>query len=230
MIKTVIFDIDGTMYDYEANHRIAIDAVQDYMARILDIKTEEFRMALKEAEAIAVGRIGDNSAASHNRLIRYQCMLELLGLPPLPHALMMHHTYWDTLLEHMEAFPFLLEFLAVLKAQGVRVGIGSNMTAEIQYEKLSRLGLAPYVDWIVTSEEAGIEKPDMKFFELCLEKCGCQATECLFIGDSLNGDVKPALACGMKAVLFNAATDNAETDCRMISSYAQCLETGFLEI
>lgn len=230
MIKTVIFDIDGTMYDYEANHRIAIDAVQDCMVQILDIKTEEFRKILKEAEVIAVSRTGNNSAASHNRLIRYQCMLELLGLPPLPHALMMHRVYWDTLLEHMEAFPFLLDFLAVLKAQGIRVGIGSNMTAEIQYEKLIRLGLAPYVDWIVTSEEAGIEKPDMKFFELCLEKCGCRAAECLFIGDSLNSDVKPALACGMKAVLFAAATINVEADCHMISSYAQCLASGFLEV
>ena len=42
-------------------------------------------------------------------------------------------------------------------------------------EKLEELGLAPYVDMVVNSEEAGVEKPDSKFFGLCAEKAGCPA-------------------------------------------------------
>ena len=48
--------------------------------------------------------------------------------------------------------------MQALKAKGVGIGIGTDMTAYIQYEKLEKLGLAPYIDWIVTSEEAGAEK------------------------------------------------------------------------
>lgn len=33
------------------------------------------------------------------------------------------------------------------------------MTAYIQYKKLESLGAAPYIDFMVSSEEAGVEKP-----------------------------------------------------------------------
>ena len=52
-------------------------------------------------------------------------------------------------------------------------------------KKLSALGLDSYIDFIVTSEEAGIEKPDSHLFDICVEKAGFSANECAFIGDSL---------------------------------------------
>lgn len=33
------------------------------------------------------------------------------------------------------------------------------MTAYIQYKKLESLGVTPYIDFMVSSEEAGVEKP-----------------------------------------------------------------------
>jgi beta-phosphoglucomutase-like phosphatase (HAD superfamily) len=55
----------------------------------------------------------------------------------------------------------------------VRVGVGSDMTADWQFRKLERLGLLDRIDFAVTSEEAGVEKPAPGFFALCLEKAGC---------------------------------------------------------
>lgn len=40
------------------------------------------------------------------------------------------------------------------------------MTAYMQYRKLEKLNLLPLIQFMVTSEEAGAEKPDMKFFEI----------------------------------------------------------------
>ena len=91
-----------------------------------------------------------------------------------------------------------------LKESGVRMGIGTNMTAYIQYRKLERLGLSAYPDWIVTSEEAGAEKPDRRFFDLCIQKSGCAPEECLFVGDHPQGDAKGSLAAGMHALLYGA--------------------------
>ena len=73
------------------------------------------------------------------------------------------------------------------------------MTADWQYAKLKRLGLMAYVDFIVTSEEAGAEKPDAALFLLCAEKAGCTPEECAFVGDSLLGDALGARDAGMAA-------------------------------
>lgn len=231
MIKAVIFDIDGTMYDYESNNKIAIEALWEYCREHLELSHEAFREALREAGTIVSKRVGRDCSTRHNRLIRYQCMLELLGKPLFPYALSMYHLYWDTMLDNMEAYPKLLEFMESLKAGGILIGVGSNMTSYIQYRKLEKLGVAPFTDWILTSEEAGEQKPSEKFFRLCAEKCKCTADECLFIGDSLQADVRGALNVGMKALL--AAPDGGTRESEdgeycAIRSFGECLVPGYL--
>ena len=85
---------------------------------------------------------------------------------------------------------------------GVRIGLGTDMTAYMQYEKLIRLGLMEYMDFIVSSEEAGTDKPGNAFFMLCARKAGCLPGECLFIGDNIVRDYGGAAAAGMQARWF----------------------------
>ena len=59
------------------------------------------------------------------------------------------------------------------------------------------------MDFVVTSEEAGCEKPEKAFYELCIKKAGCLPEECLMIGDSLEKDVLGAKAAGMQAMQFH---------------------------
>lgn len=102
-------------------------------------------------------------------------MMELLDQPLLPHVKTLACTYWDTVLERMEPYLGVEELFRTLHESGIRIGVGTDMMAYIQYRKLEELGLAPYVDMVVNSEEAGVEKPDSKFFGLCAEKAGCPA-------------------------------------------------------
>ena len=76
------------------------------------------------------------------------------------------------------------------------------MTAYIQYKKLEKLGVLKYLDFIVTSEEAGEEKPTPRFFELCVKKAGCKPEECVFIGDSLKKDVIGPTEYGLEGTWY----------------------------
>lgn len=222
MIKTVIFDIDGTMYDYNAGNRVGMAALKAYCEEQFGVDEHMFRETFSWANQEMGRRIGMPCAAVHNRLIRYQLMLEKLGQPLFPHARTMYHVYWDALVEAMQPSDGLIEWMRQLKADGVQIGIGSNMTAYIQYKKLEKLGVTPYIDWIVTSEEAGCEKPERRFFELCLAKSGVQPQECLFVGDSLEGDIKGAAAVGMQTLQFVPEQEHPEAG-RQIRSYRECL-------
>lgn len=202
MIKAVIFDIDNTLYDFDSVHRIAMSALKAYMKENFDIGPEETEALVKKCMDIIAERTGD-TAAQHNRLLRFQCVLEQLGSTDYRKAMEMYHVYWDTVIEEMEPEPGLIPLLERLKRRGIRLGIGSDMTAYVQYRKLEKIGVLQYMDFLVMSEEAGAEKPMGQFFELCLKKAGCGPAECVFIGDSLKKDVIGAAKCGLMGTWYN---------------------------
>ena len=197
MIKSVIFDLDDTLYDFTSAHAVALRRLTAYAGANLDLSPERFEALHRDAFRRQKERLG-SCAAIHNRLIRFQLMLEAVG-KPVGHAPEMADLYWNALLERIRPMEGAIDALASLRFMGLTVGIGSNMTADWQYAKLKRLGLMTYVDFIVTSEEAGAEKPDTTLFLLCAEKAGCAPEECAFVGDSLRGDAMGARDAGMAA-------------------------------
>lgn len=201
-IKTVIFDIDNTLYSYDENHIYGMKAMEDYCKSTFGITRDEMDQYYKRAGQLVIKRIGSETAAIHSRLLRTQCMLELMGQPLFPHARNMYHAYWDTLIRQSQPTKGSVEFIKELKKRNIRIGIGTDMTAYIQYKKLEALGVAPYVDFIVTSEEAGVEKPHPHFFALCVDKAQVSAGECAFIGDSLKKDVVGASDNGLRGIWY----------------------------
>ena len=221
MIRTVIFDIDNTLYDYDLGHEAAMNALLCYCKDYLGLKKKDARQYIKEANDEQIVRTGVQNGSVHNRLIRYQIILERLGLPLFPHALNMFDLYWNTLLDTCVPEEGLLKFLRALKAKDIKLGIGSNMTAIIQFEKIEQLGLGNFFDFIVTSEEVNIDKPDPRFFELCVQKAGCRSSECAFIGDSYEHDVAGPEAVGMRGILYTRGKDIRKQSCRKIRSYSE---------
>ena len=98
MIKAVIFDIDNTLYDFDAANEYWMQAVVSYCSDHFNIQTQQFYEYYYKAWKLANERIGSDTAALHNRLIRFQCMLELMGKSPLLHARTLFELFWDTMI------------------------------------------------------------------------------------------------------------------------------------
>jgi putative hydrolase of the HAD superfamily len=94
--------------------------------------------------------------------------------------------------------PGVEEFLKEAKVKGIKMCIVTDLTAQIQMQKWVKLDLGRYVDFLVSSEESGIEKPGKYMFELAMEKLGLKAEDCIMIGDSEEKDIKGAVAMGIK--------------------------------
>ncbi len=222
MIKTVVFDIDNTLYSFDRAHSAALEALISYAGQKLGMDRETFMSALKETQQRLEEYIGDK-AAVHNRTIRFQNLLESRGLSLYPHVLEMDSVYWDTLIVSSVPSPGALETIKELKERGIRIGIGTDMTARVQFRKLEFLGLLPYVDFFVSSEEAGAEKPDPALFARCVEKAGCAAQECLFVGDNRKKDILGAREAGLRAVWYCPQGCPEEADTPVISDLRQLL-------
>lgn len=208
MIKAVIFDIDNTLYSYDEAHETAFDALCGYALRELGLDRPSFTALHKQAMQVVKTRLGGECAALHNRLLRYQVLLELAKLPLHPHALRMNDLYWDTLIRVSEPSPGVMECLRALKQAGYILGIGTDMTLDYQLKKLTKLRMLPYFDFVVSSEEVLTEKPDQKLFFCCAEKAGVAPEECLFVGDSLKKDIFGSIHAGMQAMWFRPTEEH----------------------
>lgn len=200
MWKAVIFDIDNTLYDFDAGSRCGTAATVAYAKKHLGLSGEVFLASCQQAMSEQFRDHG-MTAGCHSRAIRYMMVMEQHGLPYY-HAAILNDLYWAELLRVIVPYEGVRELITDLRRQGVRIGVGTDMTADWQLKKLDRLGLLELMDFIVTSEEAEREKPSKPFFDLVLKKAGCRPEECLFIGDNLKKDVLGALDAGMSALWY----------------------------
>lgn len=202
MIRAVIFDLDGTLYDYDALDREAFGKVQELVLERLGVSVAQSEEAFRRARLSTKKNLGE-TAASHSRMLYFQKTLEYLDIRPLYLALEMYETYWGVFLQKMQLFPGTRELLDALHDKYVRVAVCTDLLAHIQHRKLKALKMTDDVDCLVTSEEAGAEKPSPKIFELCLEKLRLYPKEVCFVGDSFERDVRGAAAAGMRAIWFH---------------------------
>ncbi|MDE6846945.1 MAG: HAD family hydrolase [Lachnospiraceae bacterium] len=209
MIKAVILDLDDTLYAYEPLDAEARSRVRDYACEQLGITKARYDEAYQFGRSETKRQLGD-VGASHNRMLYYQKTLEYLGENPMPLSLRLYETYWGTFLEKMTLFEGVREFIDCLHEHKIKVMICTDLTAHIQHRKIEALGLAQDICCLVTSEEAGREKPSREVFDLCLKKLELPPEEVCCIGDSLVKDVEGAKAIGMHAILFHPKEPRAQ--------------------
>ncbi|MFE3222904.1 HAD family hydrolase [Nocardia sp. NPDC059228] len=85
--------------------------------------------------------------------------------------------------------------LTKLREMGVWVGIVGNQT--VRSGRILRSLNLP-TDFIATSDDWGVEKPSVEFFERVVEVAPCGADEIVYVGDRIDNDVAPAKRVGMR--------------------------------
>jgi putative hydrolase of the HAD superfamily len=99
-------------------------------------------------------------------------------------------------------FPDVLPGLTLLKGRGICIGILSNIPREGK-ALLTHLGIAHVVDFIVTSQEVGAEKPYPPIFLEALRRAGAAPAQAIHVGDQVESDVLGARGVGIHPVLMD---------------------------
>jgi HAD superfamily hydrolase (TIGR01509 family) len=102
--------------------------------------------------------------------------------------------------------------LALVRDAGRIAGVVSNSNGTIK-SILQRLDLARHLDFVLDSQEEGVEKPDPRFFRLALERAGVGPDEAGYIGDLYSVDVLGARRAGIRAVLMDPGACWGPRDC-----------------
>jgi putative hydrolase of the HAD superfamily len=190
VIRAVLLDFDGTLYDRDAA-----------IVRLAELQFEEFGAQFPNlTKSSFVERVVALDSHGHARPMGFhQRLADQLGLP---------HGIGDQLEGFFRSrYPDCcritddtMSTLKTLRDLGIKLGIVTNGPTVWQSRKIDALGIAPLFDTIVISGDAGVEKPDPRIFELALQRCGVVAAESMFVGDHPTADIQGAKSAGLMPV------------------------------
>ncbi len=101
-----------------------------------------------------------------------------------------------------ELFPDVLDTLRWLRDREYRMAAVTNRgyAGPLFQQEVSDLGLAEFMEVVVTSCDLGYMKPHPRIYQYTLEHMGIEAGEAAMVGDDLRADVEGARTLGMTAI------------------------------
>ena len=226
LIKAVSFDFYKTL----ARFWPPLNEIQQAACRELGLQVS--KKAIDRGYAVADVYFNQENAArslvsrsEEERLAffsRYeQTILENAGTPV---SLELAKQVWTMALavpKDFITYDDVIPTLAALRSEGYRLGVLSNMPQDMG-PLCERLGLTAYLDFWVSSNEIGAEKPHAPIFLTALDRMAADPGETVHVGDQYRSDVLGARAVGMHSVLIDRGGWNSHVnDCPKIGSLAE---------
>jgi putative hydrolase of the HAD superfamily len=198
-ITWIGFDLDDTLHYYREASGRACQAVFDYLHDEFGCDPDElnarYALILKEAQS---GSFTEGKTSRALRGERFGRLMTEFSIIPHLHLDRALDAYDEALARHLRLTASAKEVLAALKQAGFSIMVVSEGPHDAQETTLARLGLAPFVDLLVTSGQERRSKRE-GLLKVALERAGCDPQSCIFIGDNMECDILPALALGMEA-------------------------------
>jgi putative hydrolase of the HAD superfamily len=203
-IKHVFFDLDRTLWDFEANSEATLKElfvelnlnakvgvsddvfIKEYK-RINELFWEDYRNGVIEKKTL--------------RYARFEAAMKFFGHEDRELASQIGEEYIFRSPRKIGLVDGAIEVLEYLKPK-YELHIITNGFDEVQHTKMASSGLDLYFEQHITSEAAGAKKPSRIVFDYAAEKAGSTSSNSIMIGDHFEADIEGALNVGWKAVFY----------------------------
>ncbi|ROR97901.1 putative hydrolase of the HAD superfamily [Sinobacterium caligoides] len=206
MHKAIFFDLDNTLV--HRNKSISVYSkcfIASYADSLKSVSSEDIAAVICSQDR--GGYLSENSPYStikeavsnelHKRFVRSKKL-----------------TVEDILGHWLQNFPLCAqpmsranELLAQLSAQGYHIGIISNGADKTRLATAKTLGAFDSIKQLVSSEAAGIKKPNSAIFTQSANAFGLSPDQCWYIGDHPVNDIDGARKAGMQAIWLRGFHD-----------------------
>lgn len=201
-ITDIFFDLDHTLWDFDANSVVAFDKI--FKDRHPTIDTEKF-ITIYAPINQACWKLYQIDKITHEEL-RYNRLrqsFDVMGYAISDEEIhSISNDYIEFLPDNNRLFDGAIEVLEYLCPK-YTLHIITNGFAEVQGRKIAKSGLGSYFKTITNSEMAGVKKPHRNIFEFALSLANVKKENAIMIGDCIDADVRGALDFGMQAILFD---------------------------
>lgn len=204
MIRVILWDVDGTLLDFKAAERAALNAA----FRRFGLGTcDEARIARYSVLNDRWWKALERGEVTKARLLpgRFREFFAVEGLPFSGDYEDFNDFYQIQLGETIVFRDDGLRLVSGLKGKVAQYAV-TNGTLAAQARKLKNSGLGDLLDGVFISEEVGAEKPAPAFFDRVFAAIPpCEKREVLIVGDSLTSDMKGGHQAGIRCCWYDPA-------------------------
>lgn len=197
----LVFDVDDTLYEqivpFENSYKSLFG---------MDIDMEKFYLLSRYYSDVKfeASRNGEMTMDEYH-IYRIQEAAKDLGVClTAEQALSMQKEYKKNQ-QKLQMSNTTISILELAKENNVKLGIITNGLSEHQWVKIKALGVERWIDRenIIVSGDYGINKPDVRIFEIMKEKLQLPNESLYYIGDSIENDIVGANNAGWKSIWIN---------------------------
>jgi len=195
----VLFDADGTLFDYDKAEAGALRQAFAQIGRPYDRSYIEVYRQINGRiwRDLEQGRISPERL----RTRRFELLFDALRIALDPQ--MFSKVYLQQLAMRSDLMEGAQDAVSALYGR-VGMVIATNGLADVQRPRFCGSAIYPFFQDIVISEEVGAAKPDAAFFDAAFARMGGPPrTAVLIVGDSLTSDMRGGAAYGIDTCWFN---------------------------
>jgi putative hydrolase of the HAD superfamily len=115
----------------------------------------------------------------------------------------------------LEPYPNVISTLTKLIKKGIVIGVVTDAPRLKAWQRLNAMRMHNLFDIVITPDDAGGQKISQLPFEDVVKKIKMKPGEILFVGDSIERDMKGAKRIGMRTALAKYSS-NEKTDPKIV--------------
>jgi putative hydrolase of the HAD superfamily len=210
--KHLFFDLDHTLWDFDANSQQTLQELFDTM-NLQEKGVHDFTLFYKNylAHNDKLWERYRNGYIKVDELRWKRMWLTLLDfkIANEPMAREMGNLFLDLLPTRKLLFPYTIEILDYLTAKKYHLHLITNGFEKTQHSKLQNSGLDKYFIEVITSEGSQSLKPKKEIFDYAFKKTGAVPAESIMIGDAIDVDILGGFNAGIDQIHVNHLTKEA---------------------
>jgi HAD superfamily hydrolase (TIGR01509 family) len=227
--RLILFDLDNTLLHMHEYWEESIKEAFKQMAVTSTIEINEIYPIFKEQDELYC-RLYDEGVISlwEFRRDRFIKTLEHFNRIVTNEDAIQFHELFTSLTNYYIKPSVKIDRTLALLSEKYLIGIVTNGTPDFQRNKIKQMGLSRYFkdEHLFISEEVGYSKPAKEIYQMAMDTFHVEASEVVFVGDSIKNDVIGPMNHGMRAIWVN---NHAETLPSDVTPYAIITEIGQLE-
>lgn len=228
MIKTILFDLDGTLLPMNED-----EFTKGYFGllckRLAPLAYD--KDTLIKAIWAGTKQMVKNDGSKTNEQVFWDCFAEIYGKDKLKDKAEFDNFYLSDF-KKSQAFcgenKYAKEIVEIARSKGLKTILASNpvFPKDGMVTRLGFVGLTEKdFDYISSYENSHYSKPNPKFYQEILDNNNLKADEVIMFGNSESEDYEPATACGIKCYLVGdcISLKSDKTPCQPLT-YEQAIQ------